>query len=105
MNETKVYQLVEGLHIDIPLKDSEKEDVLIAVITAQKFFVIPPGKTETDEEEWDVILVEPNILRHTVPAGADLQPGKYKVQPYIETFDGYKGRCETVSFKLERFYK
>lgn len=99
------YKSVEGLHIDVPLKDSNNQNVLIAVISAQKFFVIPPGKTESDEEEWTVTLVEPNILRHTVPEGADLQSGKYKVQPYIETVDGYKGRCKTVSFKLERFYK
>lgn len=103
MLAVKVYESVTGLHIDIPLVDNEGEQVTNEVISASKFFAIRPGSTE--EEEWATTLVEPNILRHTVPEGADLPPGKYKVQPYIETPDGFKGRCETVQFKLERKMK
>ena len=95
---TKIYEYVEGLKIDVPLIDSEKEAVNIATLSAQKFFVLRPGSTT--EEEWAATLVVPNILRHTVPADADLLPGKYKIQPYIETVDGYKGRCETVEMRI-----
>jgi hypothetical protein len=87
---TKIYEYVEGLNIDVPLIDSEKEAVPVASISAQSFFVLRPGSTT--EEEWAAALVSPNILRHTVPEGADLLPGKYKIQPYIETVDGYKRR-------------
>lgn len=103
MPAVKIYEFVTGLKIDVPLKDSEKEDVPIALISAQKFFVIRPG-TST-EEEWEVTLVDPNILRHIVPGDADLLPGKYKIQPYIETVDGYKGRCEPVELTIQKFFK
>lgn len=103
MSAVKIYENVEGLHIDIPLTDNEGEQVTNAVILSSKFFVLRPG--DTDEEEWATSLVAPNILRHTVPEDADLQPGRYRLQPYIETVDGYKGRCETVQFKIERNMK
>ena len=101
--EVKVYEYVEGLHIDIPLVDSEGAQVTNEVISASKFFVLRPGATV--EEEWAITLVEPNILRHTVPEGADLTPGRYKLQPYIETPDGFKGRCESVEFRLQKKFK
>jgi len=103
MAAIKIYEYVEGLHVDSPLYDNEKELVPIAIILASKFFVIKPGAV--DEEEWVTSLVEPNIIRHTVPDGAGLVPGRYKVQPYIETVDGYKGRCEPFEFKLEKNFK
>ena len=99
----KIYEYVEGLHIDIPLTDNEGEEVANEVIFSSKLYVLRPGTTE--EEEWDTSLVIPNILRHTVPAGANLLPGKYKIQPYIETVDGYKGRCETVEMVISRRLK
>lgn len=100
MAKVKIYEYVEGLNIDCPLIDSEGEQVPIIVIQDCKFFVLRPG--ETEEEEWDTVLVAPNIVRHTVPTGADLAPGKYKIQPYIETVDGYKGRCESFELQLSK---
>lgn len=95
---TKIYENVSELNIDIPLIDSEGEQVPIGVISVQKFYALRPESTI--EEEWEATVIEPNILRHTVPESASLQAGKYKLQPYIETVDGYKGRCETVEFRI-----
>lgn len=95
---TKIYEYVEGLNIDVPLVDSEKEAVPVATIAAQRFYVQRPGSAT--EEEWEATLIAPNIMRHTVPEDAALLPGKYKIQPYIETVDGYKGRCETVEMRI-----
>ena len=100
MGKTKVYEYVEGLSIDCPLVDSDNEQVPIAIITVSKFYVMRPRAVE--EEEWTTVLVAPNVIRHVVPTGAELIPGKYKIQPYIETVDGYKGRCETFEFQLSR---
>ena len=102
-DDIKVYEAVEGLHIDVPLVDNEGELVTHEVVSVSKFLVLRPGATE--EEEWATTFVEPNILRHTVPTGADLLPGKYKIQPYIETPEGYKGRCETVTLRLYKKMK
>lgn len=99
----KIFEYVEGLHIDVPLTDSEGEDVANEVVSSSKFYVRRPGVTS--EEEWATTMVAPNILRHTVPAGADLLPGRYRIQPYIETVDGYKGRCETVELELHKRFK
>ena len=98
MAAIKVYEYVTGLSIDCPLTDSEREAVPVSSILASKFYVMRPNATVA--EEWETVLIEPNILRHVVPEDADLLPGKYKVQPYIETTDGYKGRCDT--FELDR---
>jgi hypothetical protein len=100
MDQVKVYKGVEGLRIDISLVDIEDEDVPVGVLSGQKMFVMRPGASA--EEEWEASPVPPNIIRHIVPPGSSLQPGKYKIQPYIETVDGYKGRGETV-FDFEIF--
>ena len=94
----KIYEEVEGLDIEIPIYDVEDEEVPIAIISSQKFYVLRPNSLE--EEEWAVELVSPNILKHKIPEGANILPGKYKIQPYIETVDGYKGRCETVEIRV-----
>lgn len=102
MSDIKIYENVEGLHIDVPITDNEGEQVTNDIILSSKFFVLRPG--DTDEEEWATSLVAPNILRHTVPEDADLHPGRYILQPYIETVDGYKGRCESVKFRIRRSF-
>lgn len=89
---SKIYEAVEGLHIDVALTDSEGESVAHTRIAAAHFYVFRPGGLV--EEIWPVTTLEPNILRHTVPEDAEILPGKYKIQPYIETVDGYKGRTE-----------
>lgn len=103
MSAMNVYELVQGLHIDITLADSEDELVPVSILLAAHYCVMRPGSAQ--EEIWPVSMIQPNTLRHTVPEDAELLPGKYKIQPYIETVDGYKGRCETVSFKLTRNFK
>lgn len=103
MASQKIYEYVEGLSIDIPLTDSRGEEVPIALIADQKLIVLRPGSAE--EEDWTATTVAPNIVRHTVPEGADLLPGKYKIQAYIETTDGYKGRCKTVDMTVYRKMK
>lgn len=90
----KIYENVKGLKIDIPLKDLDGQDIPIAIISGQVLFVLRPNQ-ET-EEEWSAELVSPNIVRHTVPVGANLLPGRYRIQAEIETPDGFKGRAETV---------
>jgi hypothetical protein len=98
-----VYEATVGLNIDIPLVDSEGEQVTSNEISFQKIFVKRPGATA--EEEWSATVVAPNILRHTVPEGANLTVGPYRLQPYIETIDGYKGRCKTVMFNIVGNFK
>ena len=100
---TKIYEGVEGLLIDCLLYDGARVEVPYASILVSKFFVLRPGATE--EEEWATTLGAPNIVRHTVPEGADLLPGKYKIQPYIETIDGFKGRWGTVEMLISKKWK
>lgn len=103
MAKSKIFQNVEGLHIEAELYDREGDAVPIAAILGHKMFALRPGTTE--EEEWDTTLVEPNILRHTVPDDADLGHGKYKIHPYIETVDGYKGRAEWFVVDLRKYWR
>ena len=99
----KIYEGVEGLLIDCILYDETGTPVDHEGILVGNLRVLRPG--EEEEEIWDASIYEPNILRHMVPEGADLLPGKYKIQPYIETADGFKGLCGTVEMVVTRKWK
>lgn len=99
----KIYENVEKLKIDIPIVDNQGYEVPISTMISQRFYVLYPG--DLKEYTWEVIKEEPNILRHTVPEDAKLYPGIYKIQPYIETVDGYKGRAATVELRITKNYK
>ena len=98
-NNCRIYEAVKGLAVDCYLYDCDEQAVLVSNIVVCNFVVrLPNGSEET----WDVSKVAPNILRHIVPDDSILEPGKYSVQPYIETVGGFKGRWGTVFFYLRR---
>lgn len=99
----KIYEGVEGLRVDCILFDKTRTPVDYTAITASHLLVLRPGATE--EEEWETTPTEPNILRHTVPTEAAIAAGKYKIQPYIETSDGFKGLWGTVEMVVSRKWK
>ena len=99
----KIYEGVKGLLIDCILFDKTKTPVDHTVITASHFHVLRPGATV--EEIWSTAVIAPNILRHTVPADAIIIAGKYKIQPYIETVDGFKGLWGATEMVVSRKWK
>lgn len=99
----KIYEGVVGLIIDCALYDRTGTVVDYAGITTCELRVLRPG--ETDEEIWTATVEDPNIIRHVVPADAELTAGKYKIQPYIETTDGFKGLWGTVELIVTRKWK
>lgn len=96
----KIYEGVVGLIIDCFLLDKTGTPVDSEGILNCSLIVLRPGAA--DEEVWAAVAVAPNIVRHVVPEGADILPGKHKIQPYIETTDGFKGRWGTVEMLVSK---
>ena len=99
----KIYEGVIGLLIDCVLYDRSGTAVDYTGISACELRVMRPGATE--EEIWTATAITPNIVQHEVPADAELTAGKYKIQPYIETTDGFKGLWGTVELVVTRKWK
>ena len=99
----KIYEGVEGLIIDCQLYDKTRTPVDSLGILFCELRVLRPGTTE--EEVWDAVATAPNIARHLVPTGAAITPGKYKIQPYIEATDGFKGLWGTAEMVVSRKWK
>ena len=99
----KIYEGVEGLIIDCLLYDKTMTPVASDEILNCHLIVLRPGSAE--EEVWEAVAVAPNIVRHVVPEGANILAGKHKIQPYIETTDGFKGLWGTVELIVTRKWK
>lgn len=99
----KIYEGVEGLLIDCLLYDKTRTPVDSLGILFCELRVMRPGAVE--EELWDAVATAPNIVRHIVPEGAEITYGKYKIQPYIETTDGFKGLWGTAEMVVSRKWK
>lgn len=103
MSVVKIYEGVEGLVVDTYLTDAADTPIPTSTIVTNKMFVMRPGATA--EEEWLSTLVEPNIIRHVVPDGANLGAGTYKIQHWVQNNSGYQGRATTVEFKITANFK
>lgn len=101
--DTKIYEGVEGLIIDIYLYDKTNTPIDSSGILSCSFCVLPPGSTE--EELWSAEVIPPNIIRHTIPENANIVPGRYKIQPYITTTDGFSGLFGTVIMPIFKKWK
>lgn len=105
MANGNIYVGVKGLVIDVPMTDGNGVAVPYTSVSLCRLDVIPPGKTIEDEESWPATAVEPNIIRHVVPDTAVIIAGKYRIQPYIETLDGFKGHIDPVEIEVYARYR
>lgn len=105
MAKGNIYVGVKGLVIDLPMVDGKGIPIPYTSVSFCRLDVIPPGKTIEDEESWPATSVEPNFIRHVVPDSADIVAGRYKIQPYIETLDGFKGHIDPVEMTIFGRYK
>lgn len=98
--EAKIYEGVVGLLLDCLLFDKTDTPVPVSSIAECDLRVLVPGSTT--EITWEVTKEDPNILRYVIPQDAIIVAGKYKIQPYIETTDGFKGRWGTVEMVVSK---
>jgi len=101
----KIYEGVEGLIIDFLLFDQDGTEVSSDILIDSNLYVVRPGMTISNEEEWTTSIVSPNIVRHVIPTGANIIPGTYKMQPWIQTADGFKGRWGACTLEVSSKHK
>ena len=98
----KIYEGTTGLVIDIPLLDKNGDDAELTNASFARLDVLAPGATT--ETSWPATIEQPNIIRHIVPEETPLVKGAYKIQPYIETNDGFKGPWGPIIMVVSKKY-
>lgn len=92
----KIYVGDEGTVIEVDMG----EDISTATVT--KFYVYKPGGTTAT---WTATIYNSNYLRYTIVTDDLDEAGTYYVQPYLEFPSGWKGKGETVNFKVYDSFK